>query len=688
MSQFFLGCKRSETPEVHPLDRAIKLYSAGALPDASREITRRLGQELDAATRRDALLLAARIELAMGDFEGAISRLDELGEPPPELEFDTHYLLAKSLVLAGELDRASERIASLETSSELPDSFSWRDLLSALYFYQSGDCTEATLKASSLALVSVGLLRSESLYIVGLCAMRTGNWDEAVSSFALALEELPTGHERYESLLSAGRASEMLNTPLAAIDFYIGAIREVSNVFMPQMDEAAIRDLVEALLLKEQSADVLRSVLERYGNSFPADVAVFSLCRLLVLAGDSDEATETIRGFAERFPESYLVKAVADLEESLNLGLVGNASRIGLIAPLTGDLAFFGEHVLWGVEAALRDHYAASGASISLIVKDSEGEPDKAFQSFVSLAMDSNVIAIVGPVSSKSLDAVSELADEYRMPVFSPSACGPGILGRSDFVFRNCVPLWTQAATIAEFAVRRLKLRRIAVLMPEKQYGLLLADSFITAATSAGAEIVFVKSYAAEGMDFGEVLSGLCLLEPDGVFIADNAAKVAVIAPQILCSNIHDAVLLGWDGWNSPETLASALGELEGAFFVTTKLPDDDSEEASSLRSAIMAEHGADVSPLLKQSYDATTQVCRALFEGAFYRQILRDRMLTTTHPGNLGEYDFTDSGQATRSMQILTIANGRIINVCRIVPMRPVPPPAEILTEKSEPLR
>ncbi len=659
-----MGCRRPEPPEVPTLDIASGHYLDGQFSRARDEIKRLLEKDIGSELRAEAWLLDAKILLSMGDFESALAALESISEPAIGLKPDIDYVLAKSLIFAGRLERAKRVIASIEASGPAPEGAIRLQLLKAFRATRSGEYDRAQQLADAVIWSSEGVLRAEGQFAKGFCLYEERRFAESLGYMNQAVKGLRPGYERYVSAFVAARSADSLMRYEQSIDLYMAALSEAKNLADL---ETSIRSSIERLLLSKMQQDGLQAVIQRFGIGFPADVATFALARRLIRDGRHHDAEQILAEFPARFAGSKWAEVAADVHNMIVMGMLGDPDRIGLIAPLSGDLADFGEEVLLGTRLAIADYCAASEASIALIVRDSEGDPDLAAEAFVDLAENEKVIAVIGPVLSKSLSAVSSMATEYRMLAFSPSACGAGALGGSQYVFRNCLPLWTQARAIAQFAVKRLHLLRIAVLMPEKEYGTLLADSFIDAAASAGAEVIFIKSYPAGEMDFADRLSGLCELEPEAIFIADYASQVSVIAPQIEYSNIHDAVLLGWDGWHSASALAPVLGQLEGAFFVSGFWLDDETTAANRLQERLLTEQNVDCSPLLAQSYDAASILCTALFRGAFYRQDLRDEVSWLKFRGVLGSYGFTASGQATRPLHVLTVANGQIVKVCDI---------------------
>ena len=82
----------------------------------------------------------------------------------------------------------------------------------------------------------------------------------------------------------------------------------------------------------------------------------------------------------------------------------GARGSIGVVLPLTGPYARFGEESLYGVMLAA-DLFGADAddpeaPSVRLVVRDSAGDPARAGAAVRELAADESVVAIVGPLLS------------------------------------------------------------------------------------------------------------------------------------------------------------------------------------------------------------------------------------------------------------------------------------------------
>ena len=126
-------------------------------------------------------------------------------------------------------------------------------------------------------------------------------------------------------------------------------------------------------------------------------------------------------------------------QDGSDSGLSGEI-RLGLITPLSGDVAQYGEENLAATNLAVDDFnkYLAdkdAGWSIELTIEDSQTLPTAALEKIQSLRA-KGISIVLGPWSSASLQNVKGYADSNEMLLFSCCSTSPLIAISGDSVFR------------------------------------------------------------------------------------------------------------------------------------------------------------------------------------------------------------------------------------------------------------
>ena len=345
---------------------------------------------------------------------------------------------------------------------------------------------------------------------------------------------------------------------------------------------------------------------------------------------------------------------------------------IGVLLPLTGEYATFGEPALRGIRLALGTE-GGMQPPIRTIVHDTRGDAAEAGRAYQAFAADPNVIAVLGPMLAWELETVKPLATAARLPTlsFSQRAVPPG-----GPVFRFSMTREDQAAALAEYVVAERGLGRFAILHPDDSYGGELASAFRGEVTRRGGQVLAEVGYDRTRVDFQQDVARLKsrLGMPEGasptpapppidaIFIPDSADKVALIVPFLAYLDLRNVQLLGANGWNQPEVLARTQGQLEGAifvdgFFLYSFLPEvkqfvDRYRDAYAKDPSILEAFGADAAKLLREHFlagagDRTTQ--------------LRELLASSIVRGATGISRFSADGRIDRSLFVLRFAEGAV---------------------------
>lgn len=210
--------------------------------------------------------------------------------------------------------------------------------------------------------------------------------------------------------------------------------------------------------------------------------------------------------------------------------------KVGVVLPLSGINSLSGTEVINGIMLALEEHNAAGGPKIEIIRGDDAGVPTTGVSAAQKLVERDKVVAIIGSQTSAVTLAVGDYARQVKIPVLSGGAVAAaltdGNVAGDPWVFRAIPGSDRQGPESAYDAVKRLNLKRLAILHENTTYGRSLAQGFSEFAKKAGAEIVQVEHYEQGEQDFYTVLARLRSSNPDGVYLAGLIAEGAAILRQ------------------------------------------------------------------------------------------------------------------------------------------------------------
>lgn len=240
--------------------------------------------------------------------------------------------------------------------------------------------------------------------------------------------------------------------------------------------------------------------------------------------------------------------------------------KVGMLAPLNSGVAAAARAAVQGATLAVDEVNAsrgASGAMLTLVVVDDRGNVEESARQFQAL-VDQRVVAIVGPLTDATAIAVAPLAERGGMALVSPGATGTIPYSGTSF-FRTALPAESQAAALAEFAVRTKRTRRISMVQDNNEYGTLVGLAFSQRVRALGGEIVGTRLYRDGQKDFSRHAGGVVADRADAVFIAGYPDEGALILAALKNRGVR-VIVLGSDALYSTDLLTWARGATDDLY--------------------------------------------------------------------------------------------------------------------------
>jgi branched-chain amino acid transport system substrate-binding protein len=248
----------------------------------------------------------------------------------------------------------------------------------------------------------------------------------------------------------------------------------------------------------------------------------------------------------------------------------GDTIKLGLVASQNGALRPWGVDSIAGAQLAVDEANAQGGVKgkkIQLVVSDSNSNAEQGKSAAERLASQDKVIALLGEVASGITMQMSDVAFEKGLPLVAVGATRTDLTKERGNVFRVCYTDDFQGPVMAKFAYDELGLRKVALLTDKQQpYSKGLSDSFRSAFTKLGGEIVDEQFYESGATDFKGILTNVKTHTPDGLFMSGYFSETGPIARQAKEVGLN-VKMLGGDGWDSSEILQTGGEAIVGAFF-------------------------------------------------------------------------------------------------------------------------
>ena len=190
----------------------------------------------------------------------------------------------------------------------------------------------------------------------------------------------------------------------------------------------------------------------------------------------------------------------------------GNSSdagtlKIGLIGPLTGGAAQYGNAAANGAKLAVKEINALGGLQIDLNCQDDTHDAEKSVNAYNTLR-DWGMQILVGTVTTGPCLAVSQKTYEDRVFTLTPSASAADVTKGKDNVFQICFNDPNQGTASARYINENMPGAKIAVIYNNGDaYSTGIYQTFQAEAASRGMEIVSVTTFTDTTNDFSVQVS-------------------------------------------------------------------------------------------------------------------------------------------------------------------------------------
>jgi branched-chain amino acid transport system substrate-binding protein len=252
--------------------------------------------------------------------------------------------------------------------------------------------------------------------------------------------------------------------------------------------------------------------------------------------------------------------------------------KIGVNAPLTGDIPKVGEGTKYAAQMWLEDVNAAGGLDVGgtkypveLVIEDNESKAESAVAANTKLITQDNVLVIVGPQASKQAVPAGEVANNLETPMISPWSTNPATTLDRPWVFRACFLDPFQGPVIANFVTDEFGFTKAAVLYDiASDYPKGLAEYFKQAweKLHGAGSVVAYESFTTKDKDFSAQLTKIKDSGAEFLFTPQYYDEVPLIVKQAHQLGFTSPIV-GSDSWGSAELMTLCGDDCKGLFFST-----------------------------------------------------------------------------------------------------------------------
>jgi len=210
--------------------------------------------------------------------------------------------------------------------------------------------------------------------------------------------------------------------------------------------------------------------------------------------------------------------------------------KVGIVLPLTGPQAKFGEIEKKSFDLALEEINAAGGINgkkLELVMEDDTGRPDVGRSVVEKLITKDKVVMIGGGYSSSVTFATAGVCQQNEMPFLVNTGSADKITTSGwDYIYRLNPPVSHYADAVTTLLAEKVKPKTVAILYENSLFGTKGAQSFTKICENAGYKVVLKEGYEHGGIDFKPVLVQIKQLDPDIVYMVSYIMDASLLMKQ------------------------------------------------------------------------------------------------------------------------------------------------------------
>ena len=344
----------------------------------------------------------------------------------------------------------------------------------------------------------------------------------------------------------------------------------------------------------------------------------------------------------------------------------GRMLKIGFFGALSGPDNQQGINIRNGEELAVSQYDAINPAvKVTLDLFDSQGDSALANYGATKLIND-KVVAVIGPASPGESALADPIFEQAGIPNVTASATKTNLAQHGwKYFHRVLADDSAQGPADADYLVKTLGLKKIAVIDDTSSYGKGLGDSVRSRVATDGGTVVLNGQIDPRAGDYGATVDRTVAAKPDAVFFAGYYDAAGRLINQ-LKGKAYFGKFMSGDGSDDASFLTDAGGApSEGAFLSCACADTSNEAEAQPFNAAYLAQFGLAPAVYSAEAYDATNAVLQAIKSGNTTPPAINNYLATIDFQGATKQIKFLSDGNIVGGpIYIYKVENGQIVQI------------------------
>lgn len=341
--------------------------------------------------------------------------------------------------------------------------------------------------------------------------------------------------------------------------------------------------------------------------------------------------------------------------------------RIGVVLPLTGEVAIDGQLESEGIKLAVEEVNASGGVGgRKLEVKFEDGACDPAASAAAAqkLITRDKVIALDGAFCSSATAAIMPIASRARIPFISATSTAADLTEKGDKWFSRFAPtegLMSKAAV--PLIVQTARIKKAYIIVVNDDYGISYQNANKASLQAAGVQLAGSQTFSGNTQDYAPLITQMERTGADSVFVAADTGPTANLFKQLAQLGGKSLTRVSAQVAASTQFIdVATAAAAEGIYVTTPYVPQSSAPKNAAFVQAYQAKYNKPPESGAAGGYDAMYLLAdalkRAKGEGG---QALQDAIRGSSVDTVRGQLTFDDKGQGFADFFLAQIRNGKV---------------------------
>lgn len=191
--------------------------------------------------------------------------------------------------------------------------------------------------------------------------------------------------------------------------------------------------------------------------------------------------------------------------------------KIGVILPLSGDLAFLGEQIKKGIDLAIAE-YKGKGINVDVIYEDDQSLSPSATVNAANKLLNIDKIDVGLTMLVEESRLIAPIFNKKEVPLLVLWDSNKLIQQSGDYIFSNGFSTELAGETMANFAYNELNLKTVAIVGHIDPWADIITKSFKDKFEIMGGKVVYDEQFNTETKDYRTAILKIKQLDSDAVY--------------------------------------------------------------------------------------------------------------------------------------------------------------------------